>query len=99
MSVGSREHAPLIDLRESIDSNYQPLRLWYLPTPRSEDDKPKVSKSQCNAWTVTVIVHEIVRLLTGAAQKKVCLGERSVEGKDIVILVARILRRKALEKL
>ena len=98
VSVGSREHAPLIDLRESIDSNYQPLRLWYLPTPRSEDDKPKVSKSQCNAWTVTVIVHEIVRLLTGAAQKKVCLGERSVEGKDIVILVRSHFEAESFRK-
>ena len=45
-----------------------------------------------------MIVHEIVRLLTGAAQKKVCLGERSVEGKDIVILVRSHFEAESFRK-
>ena len=45
-----------------------------------------------------MIVHEIVRLLTGAAQKTVCLGERSIEGKDIVILVRSHFEAESFRK-
>lgn len=98
VSVGARAHAPLIDTRESVQPNYQALRLWYLPTPNSDDDQPKVSKGLCNTWSVSVVVNEIVRLLTGAAQGEVCLGERKLEGKDIVILVRSHFEAESFRK-
>ncbi len=80
VSAGQRAHASLMDSRESAQDNYQPLRLWYWPIA-------KVGKEQGRGWAVTTIVNEIVRLLSGAAHGEVRLGDRPLEGKDIVILV------------
>jgi exodeoxyribonuclease V beta subunit len=106
VSVGSRPHAPLLDKREIAQHNYQALRLWYLPLSSLEDSskntgkdgKPSVSKTLCNTWAINVVVNEIVRLLTGAAQGDVCLGERKLEGKDIVILVRSHFEAESFRK-
>ncbi|PTQ90963.1 exodeoxyribonuclease V subunit beta [Agitococcus lubricus] len=80
VKTGAREHAPLIDVRESTQANLQPLRLSYWPTE-------KTNKEQGLAWAITNAVNEVVHLLTGANQKQVFLGERVLQAKDIVFLV------------
>ncbi|MDO8418380.1 MAG: exodeoxyribonuclease V subunit beta [Agitococcus sp.] len=80
VSAGERAHLQLIDLRESTQANVQALRLLYWPTD-------KTTKDTGRQWAVQTVVNEIVYLLTGAAQEQVLLGEKAIEGKDIVILV------------
>ncbi len=78
--AGERLHHPLIDKRESEHGNVQALRFIYWPTN-------KTTKEYGQKWAVQVTVNEIVSLLTGAAEGQVLLGERAIEGRDIVILV------------
>jgi exodeoxyribonuclease V beta subunit len=80
VTASQRPHAALVDSRETTEENYQPLRFWYWPID-------KVNKEQGRTWAVTAIVNEVVYLLTGAAHGDVRLGDRALEGRDIVILV------------
>lgn len=81
VDVGQRAHSPLIDNRESSQANYQPLRFIYWPIEKI------TVKEQARDWAINSTVAEIIRLLTGAADGQVLLGERAVEAKDMVILV------------
>ena len=72
-------------MRESTQANVQALRLLYWPTD-------KTTKDYGRQWAVQTVVNEIVYLLTGSAQEQVLLGDKAIEGKDIVILA--ILKRK-----
>ncbi len=80
VSAGERPHQPLIDRRESEQANIQALRLLYWPVD-------KTTKEYGRQWAVQTVVNEIVSLLTGAAHGQVLLGERAIEGRDMVILV------------
>jgi len=80
VSAGERPHQPLIDCRESEQANIHALRLLYWPVD-------KTTKEYGRQWAVQTVVNEIVSLLTGAAHGQVLLGERAIEGRDMVILV------------
>ncbi|MFO1391762.1 MAG: exodeoxyribonuclease V subunit beta [Agitococcus sp.] len=80
VTTGSREHAVLSDTREAQADNYQALRFVAYQIE-------KVTKEEGQSWVIQHMVAEIQRLLVGAAQNKVLLGTKSLQAKDIVILV------------
>jgi exodeoxyribonuclease V beta subunit len=80
VTTGSREHAALLDKRESPTENYQSLRFIAYQTS-------KVAKEEGQTWVIQHLVAEIQHLLLGARQQQVFLAQKPLQAKDIVILV------------
>ncbi|WP_347258895.1 UvrD-helicase domain-containing protein, partial [Methylocaldum sp.] len=80
------------------DDGEEPFRFLLLPPEQDDKGKEKpYSKGAASRLTASATAFEIARLLNAASEGKARLGERSLDGGDIAVLVSTHVQARLIE--